>query len=145
MPNKASKAMTRVLYGILLFIVLLLAFGGCYTTVKSSSPQQNCYYRITYERLSSSTDVYVKRYKRTCEGDRFFFRQNYRYHNYGYYHEPRDRYQDYHRQDDDRTYRPRGENVGRGSGENERRGERNRDERDGERSSRDGERKDNEK
>ncbi len=28
MPNKASKAMTRVLYGILLFIILLLAFGG---------------------------------------------------------------------------------------------------------------------
>lgn len=143
MPNKGSKAITRVFYGILLLVILLLVFGGCYTQlpVSKSNTQQDCYYRTTYEQLSPGSDIYVKRYNRTCSGDRFFFRQNYRYHNYGYYHNhnPNPHYQ-YQKtpETDDRTYRPRGENVGRSSGErtrseNGRDRERSRDERNGDR------------
>ena len=135
--------MTRVFYGILLLIIFLLAFGGCYTTIKTSSPQQDCYYRTTYERLHPNADVYVKRYKRTCDGDRFFFRENYRrYGDYYYDYDPLYRYQngrrhwrekndkDYRRQNDDRTYRPRRGTQGRSSGKDARRGDKSREERD---------------
>lgn len=155
MPNKKSRAVTRVFYGILLLVILLLVFGGCYTQLPVSesnsqrhySPQQDCYYQTTYERLSSHSlysGIYVKRYNRTCVGDRFFFRQNYRYHKYGYYHAP-DPNPHYHKTpetDDRRTYRPRRGNVGRSSGErreertrgeNGRDRERSRDKRNGDR------------